>query len=92
MNSLQIAFVNRGMPDRRYRLMVSLIRSDRPRVWGFLCMNCGSKICDLVNKEVYDATDFYDASLLENAGVSRDCKGSLPNGLACPYTYFFNTH
>lgn len=92
MNTLQIAFVNRGQPDRRYRLMVTLVRSDRPRVWNFLCMNCGAKVCELVNREVYDAVDFYDTKDMELGGVLKHCKGSESTGLACPYSYFFNMH
>lgn len=92
MNSLEIAFVTRGEPDRRYRILVSLMRSDRPRYWNWLCNNCGAKVVELQNYDIIDMTDFYDPQNLNNAAVGRHCKGTLPSGLACPYTYFFNLH
>lgn len=88
MNSLQIIFTAKR--DKRYRLMVTLARSDRPRYWNFLCNNCGSKICELQNKEIIDITDFYDPQDLNNSGIIRHCKGTEKNGRACPYSYFFN--
>lgn len=92
MNILEISLRTRGMPDKRYRIMVTLMRSDRPQVWNFICSNCGSKVCELNNSRVIDMTDFYDPQDLINSGNSRHCKGTLPNGLPCPYTYFFNLH
>jgi len=98
MNQLQVAFITRtgppkpkpAVPDKRYRLLVTLIRSDRPRYWNFLCHNCGSKVVELQNLEVLAIDDFYDPQNLNNAGVGRHCKGTV-DGFACPYTYFFST-
>lgn len=89
MNELQLIFVSKGQPDRRYRILVSLMRSDRPKYWNFLCNNCGSKVVELQNYDVLDMTDFYDPRNINNAAVGRHCKGTLPSGLACPYSYFF---
>lgn len=89
MNVLQVAFVAKGQPDRRYRLLVNLIRADRPRYWNFLCNNCGSKVVELQNYDVITMTDFYDSRSPSNAAIGKHCKGTLSNGLACPYSYFF---
>lgn len=88
MNELEISF--RAVRDRRYRCLVTLMRSDRPRYWNFMCVNCGSKIVELQNFEVIGVDDFYDPQSLSNSGVGRHCKGSLPDGLPCQYSYFFH--
>lgn len=90
MNQIEISIRAKGLPDKRYRLMVSLMRVDRPKYWNFHCFNCGSKICELVNRDVFDVADFYDAQNINNSGTLKHCKGTQPNGLACPYSYFFN--
>lgn len=92
MNELYIAFMAKGTPDRRYRIIVSLIRSDRPRYWNWLCNNCGSKVAELQNYDVVDMSDFYDPQDVNNAAIGRHCKGTLPNGAPCPYSYYFNLH
>lgn len=78
------------IPDRRYRILVTLIRSDRPRYWNFLCFNCGSKQVELQNLEVLSIDDFYDPQNINNTGIGRHCKGILPDGISCPYSYFFH--
>lgn len=99
MNKLQLHFqathITRvsqpvvALPDRRYRLLVTLIRADRPRYWNFLCFNCGAKVVELLNYEVVTVDDFYDPQNINNAGVGRHCKGQTQEGTDCPYTYFF---
>lgn len=94
MNSLQLVFINRvpkpvaAVPDKSYRILVTLIRSDRPRYWNYLCSNCGSKVMELQNYDVIANDDFYDPQNAQNAAVGRHCKGSI-DGLPCPYHYFF---
>ncbi len=91
MNDLEITFRAKiAVRDNRYRILVTLIRSDRPRYWNFLCFNCGSKIAELLNLDVIGADDFYDPQNVNNTGVGRHCKGVDSNGLPCPYTYFFH--
>ncbi len=92
MNELEITFKSRlaAVPDKRYRILVTLIRSDRPRYWQFLCSNCGSCIVDLQNLEIYTIDDFYDPQNINNTGIGRHCKGSLSNGSSCQYSYFFH--
>lgn len=89
MNSLEITFRSKEMPDKRYRCLVSLIRADRPRYWNFRCHNCGSKVVELQNLEVLSIDDFFDPQNINNAGIGKHCKGSLKNGLPCQYNYFF---
>lgn len=95
MNSLQLIYISKRAKkpaDTRYRVLVNLQRSDRPRYWSFRCFNdgCNSKIVELQNLEVYAIDDFYDPQNINNTGIGRHCKGNLPDGLPCPYTYFFH--
>lgn len=55
-------------------------------------MNCGSKIVELQNLEIYGVSDFFDPENINNTGIGRHCKGTTADGLPCPYTYFFNVH
>jgi len=96
MNSLQIIYLEKkaaapvvAVPDNRYRLLITLQRTDRPRYWNFLCINCGTKVVELQNLEVLAADDFYDPQNVNNSAIGRHCKGHI-DGLACPYSYFFN--
>lgn len=43
-----------------------------------------------MNREVIGIDDFYDPQALQNGGYGRHCKGTMPDGLPCPYSYFFN--
>lgn len=86
---MQVTIVTQPERDRRYRMLVSLMRSDRPRYWNFLCHNCGSKIVELQNLEVLAGTDFYDPQDINNSAIGRHCKGTM-DGFACPYSYFFH--
>jgi len=78
------------VPDNRYRCLVSLMRSDRPQVFTFECMKCHSKVCQIVNSDIFAIDDFYDPQNIAYSGVSKDCKGITTDGLPCRYTYFFN--
>src|ERR1700741_3220860 len=95
MNSLEITFKATHvvpLPDKRYRCLVTLMRSDRPRYWTFKCFNdgCNYKIVDIQNYEVVGIDDFYDPQNINNAGIGRHCKGILPNGMPFQYSYFFH--
>lgn len=92
MNDLERTFrvrIQVAIPDRRYRILVNLIRSDRPRYWNFLCHNCGSKVVELMNQEIAGLDDFFDPQNVNNHGVGRHCKGTMIGGLPCPYSYYF---
>lgn len=104
MNELEVMFHKRQMTikvhsvkvveDRHYTTLISLRRTDRPRYWVFKCFNngCDSKIAEINNLEVYAIDDFFDPANLNNSGIGRKCKGTLPDGLPCPYKYFFSVH
>lgn len=91
MNSLEITFrAKTAVRDKRYRLLVTLIRSDRPRYWNFLCFNCGSRIAEMQHHEVIGIDDFYDSQNINNYAIGRHCKGTQANRQPCPYSYFFH--
>lgn len=94
MNSLEITFRAKiAVPDRRYRMLVTLVRADRPRFWTFCCVNgdCQSPIVEIQNQEVIGVDDFYDPQNLNNTAIGRHCKGTQKSdGLPCPYSYFFH--
>lgn len=94
MNQLEIIFRAKQVPldrrDKRYRIMVSLVRSDRPQFWNFHCFNCQSKVVELNNLVIVDMVDFFDPQSMNNASIGRHCKGETANGTLCPFSYFFN--
>lgn len=100
MNELEIILIKKReaqaqkvtmVPDKHYGLLVTLIRTDKPRYWNFLCINCGSKIAEILNVEVTEITDFFDSQNTNNYAIARHCKGVTPgSGLPCPYKYFFH--
>lgn len=90
MNIIEVHI--RKNQDKRYRCLVTLVRADRPRYWNFLCHNCGSKVQELMNYEISGVDDFFDPQNVNNHAVGRHCKGTLPNGLGCPYSYFFRLY
>lgn len=84
MNTLEIRFRQTQEPDRRYRILVQLVRSDRPRFWSFHCPNCKVKVIEFQNMDMYSMTDFYDAKNTANHAVGIRCDGVL-----CKYYYYF---
>ena len=82
-------FIKLEQKDKRYRVLVNLVRADRPRYWHFKCSNCGANIAELQGYEVYGYTDFYDSASAKNAAVGRHCKGTDERGLPCQYSYYF---
>jgi len=75
--------------DRYYRCLVSLKRTDRPRYWGFRCHNCGEKVVELQNLEVFTIDDFYDPQDINNTAIGKVCHGKV-DGKRCGYMYFFH--
>lgn len=69
--------------DKRYRILVLLQRSDRPKYWTFKCNHCGYDVQDLTNVEVEAVSD-----LVELPGndvlIGRRCGGPY-----CKYHYYF---
>lgn len=77
--------------DRRYRVLVSLVRADRPRYWTWHCPNCQKAIAELSNTDVVGMTDFADMNNQENALVGVRCHGRLQSGMGyCNFWYYFN--
>lgn len=68
--------------DQRYRIIVNLHRTDRPRYWIYSCSNCKSDVIELNNCEVVSESDVFDASL---SLIGRRCSGKF-----CRRYYYFN--
>lgn len=96
VNAVSITIRPVQTQDNRYRILVTLMRTDRPRYWNFLCHNCGSKVVELQSFEVYTLDDFYDPQNINNAAIGKNCPGNRASGKdlqkKCPYTYFFKVY
>lgn len=68
--------------DQRYRIVVNLHRTDRPKYWIYSCPNCHADIFELNNCDVISETDIFDARL---SLVGRRCPGKY-----CRRYYYFN--
>lgn len=68
--------------DQRYRIIVNLHRSDRPKYWIYSCSFCKADVIELQNCEVVSESDIFDASL---SLVGRRCPGKF-----CRRYYYFN--
>lgn len=73
--------------DRRYRVLVILQRSDRPRYYDFHCSVCQYKVCELSNTEVVAIQDLMDTSNHTLVGVR--CDGRYRGG-RCDTWYYFS--
>lgn len=71
--------------DQRYRTLVNLHRSDRPRYWTFSCPNCKADVCEMVNTEIYAIGDLIDMDNVEICGPGIRCDGKY-----CRRWYYFN--
>lgn len=81
------------MPEKdfRYRILVNLVRSDRPRYWTFHCPNCQQKVGELSNVEMKTMTDIIDMSNMDKQLVGMRCDGRSPDGIGrCNIWYYFN--
>lgn len=78
-------------PDRRYRVLVNLVRADRPKYWTFHCPHCQMKVCEISNSDVVGMGDLIDMSNSELGLVGTRCDGRSPLGVGrCNYWYYFN--
>jgi hypothetical protein len=68
--------------DQRYRILVNLHRSDRPKYWTYSCPFCKADVIELNNYEVVSESDVFDARL---SLVGRRCPGKF-----CRRYYYFN--
>lgn len=71
--------------DRRYRILVNLHRTDRPRYWTFSCPHCKTDICEMVNTDVVSFSDLIDMSTTDITGPGIRCDGQY-----CRRWYYFN--
>lgn len=77
--------------DRRYRMLVNLQRTDRPRYWTWNCPHCQMRVAELANTEVISVTDFIDMSNPEKGLVGIRCNGRSPMGVGrCDFWFYFN--
>lgn len=67
--------------DRRYRVLVLLQRSDRPKYWVFHCPNCKREIREVNNASLLGMTDSFAAS---EYGTGIRCDTGW-----CRYYYYF---
>lgn len=72
-------------PDRKYRMMVFLNRTDRPRYWTFHCPICGKPLTEIVNMEVVSINDVVDFARPEMYGTGNMCFSRY-----CRVWYYFN--
>lgn len=75
--------------DRRYRCMVNLQRTDRPRYWIFNCPSCKMPIAEIANGEIYGINDLVDYQNTQNVMVGYRCDGRTGYG-RCNIWYYFN--
>lgn len=72
-------------PDHRYRVLISLHRSDRPKYWTFSCHNCKADVCEMVNSEVAAVNDLIDMDNVDIVGNGWRCPGKF-----CRRWYYFS--
>lgn len=85
MNELQIVFGTRPEPDRRYRTLVVLQRSDRPKYWTFHCPHCTEPLGELTNTEIVAISDTFDMQNTNLATAGLRCSGKY-----CRRWYYFS--
>lgn len=77
--------------DLRYRILVNLVRSDRPRYWTWHCPNCQMRVAELANADVMSCSDIIDMKNQEKTLVGVRCGGRSPLGVGrCDTWYYFN--
>ena len=81
-------------PDRRYRMLVLLQRSDRPKYWTFSCPQCKAEVVEVINGEVQAMSDLVNTESLDNVGVGYRCPGRLGQDafgkmMHCGIWYYF---
>lgn len=74
--------------DRRYRVLVMLQRSDRPKYWTFYCPMCTMPVAELNNHDVIGMSDLVDLDAAEVGLVGVRCDGRYQGG-KCRVWYYF---
>lgn len=70
--------------DRRYRLLVQLVRSDKPTYWTAHCMKCKAPLVEVLNAEIESITDLVSMEDVSNVGIGLRCDGPY-----CRYWWYF---
>lgn len=81
-------------PDRRYRVLVLLQRSDREKYWTFNCPRCTMPVCEILNAEIEAISDLISIENIENVGNGVRCDGrlgrdTLGQTIKCNIWYYF---
>lgn len=66
--------------DRRYRMLVTLERSDRPVAFTFHCPRCTRRVVELVNADITNISDISDFSNSDTPLVGHRCDGYTDAG------------
>lgn len=72
--------------DYRYRVLVMLRKSDRPKYYDFSCFMCQRKVCEISGSDIKAFDDTADMYLKTTKGVR--CTGRYRGG-HCPMWYYF---
>lgn len=67
-------------PDRRYRVMVLLNRSDRPTHYKFHCPRCTAWVAEIVNAQVVAMSDMVSFTESTNPMLGVQCDGRIFDG------------
>jgi uncharacterized protein with PIN domain len=71
-------------PDRRYRILVLLQRSDRPTHWVFKCPHCATDLVEVNNAVIEALSDLVSMETPDNVTIGMRCDGRY-----CHYWYYF---
>lgn len=74
--------------DRRYRVLVILNRSERPKYWTFHCPQCKMPVSEILNAEVESISDLIDTTNINNIGLGVRCDGRYMDD-KCRIWYYF---
>jgi len=74
--------------EERYKVLVMLRQSSRPKSYDFHCFRCNMKICEISGSDVVMFDDAINIYQKVTTGVK--CKGRLANnGGRCTLMFFF---
>lgn len=75
--------------DRRYRMLVSLVRTDRPTHWKWHCPRCTMPVAEFINSDVIATTDLMDFDNPDTHLVGVRCDGRY-QGARCSFWFYFS--
>lgn len=72
-------------PDKEYRLLILLQRTDRPHYWSPFCLRCGENLhIDLLKCEIQAISDLVEMETGNNIAIGITCPGRY-----CRTKYYF---